>query len=581
VADAPTTATAFSITIDYPRSPRRRFGTILSVRRPVLTLVVLSSLTFGAGLDRPVISDADEAYYAEAAREMVESGDWLTPHYNYVDRWEKPALYYWLTAALYEVAGPGEGVARLWSAASGVGLVLLTFAAGRRLTGRDEAGWLAAAMVATSFGYFALARMALPDLPLACAVTAGVWAALRAGDTVAPRARRCWWLLAGAAAGVGFLTKGPVALAVPGVVLLPLWWLERRTIRLGWGDTLAAGAVAAAIGLPWYVAMAAVHGLGYLESFFLSDNLARFATDRFNDPRPFWFYVPVVLGGLVPWTAFLLLMPAPSRLIGRGVRLAREEWRLLLWTVMPLLLFTASIGKQPRYILPVLPPLAILLARALLARLDEAAAGSATARRRLAAASWTTAALLAALALVLLRARPLFPDALPLTPWIAAAGLTAGAVALAMTAARRLWARLPAVMTIAAAVLLLAGQAAVLSGPRPAPVERIAALVSEAHAPGTQVATYNVFARNLVFYTGLPQVQLYDDTQALTFLRGDGPVLLAAPLDDLERLERLSGIRLRRLGETKYLNAAALRLGQLLFPLPAQDLETIALVTNR
>jgi hypothetical protein len=76
-------------------------------------------------------------------------------------------------------------------------------------------------------------------------------------------------------------------------------------------------------------------------------------------------------------------------------------------------------------------------------------------------------------------------------------------------------------------------------------------------------------------------VQLYDDTQALTFLRGDGPVLLAAPLDDLERLERLSGIRLRRLGETKYLNAAALRLGQLLFPLPAQDLETIALVTNR
>jgi 4-amino-4-deoxy-L-arabinose transferase-like glycosyltransferase len=550
------------------------------VRRPALILALLACVTFGAGLGRPALSDADEAFYAEAAREMVESGDWLTPHYNYTDRWEKPVLYYWLTAALFQVTGPGEGAARLWSALAGVGLVLLTLAAGRDLTGRQDAGWIAGAIVATSFGYFALARMALPDLPLACAVTAGIWAAFRAGDTEDARARRRWWVVAGAAAGLGFLLKGPVALAVPGVVLLPLWWMERRTLRLGPGDVVAASLVAAAIGLPWYGAMVAAHGPAYLESFFLSDNLARFATDRFNEPRPVWFYVPIVLGGLMPWTAYLLLLPAPRAALARGLRRAREEWRLLLWALMPLLLFTASVGKQPRYILPVLPPLAIVLAQALVRRVEGAAAGAASDTRRLAAATWITAVLLAVVAVVVVRARPLLLGVPAPTPWIVAGGLFAGAALLGLTAARQRWARLPVTMTLVSAVLLLGTQAAVLSGARPAPVERIAAVVADAYLPGTQVATYNVFVRNLVFYSEVPQVQVYDDTQAVTVLR-DGPALLVAPADDVARLERLSGTSLRRLATATYLNTAALRLDQILFPLPAQDLETVVLVTNR
>src|SRR5688572_13555042 len=110
---------------------------------------------------------------------MIETGDWLTPRFNYEDRWQKPALYYWLTAATYRVAGPTEWAARLWSALAGLGLVLLTWSMARTMTARGDVAWAAGAIVATSFGYFAMARSALPDLPLAFFITLATWAALR------------------------------------------------------------------------------------------------------------------------------------------------------------------------------------------------------------------------------------------------------------------------------------------------------------------------------------------------------------------------------------------------------------------
>jgi 4-amino-4-deoxy-L-arabinose transferase-like glycosyltransferase len=536
------------------------------MRRTVGSLVLLSCVTFFVGLERQAITDSDEAYYAEASREMVVSGDWLTPRFNYEDRWQKPVLYYWLTAATYLIAGVGEGTARWWSAMSGLGLVLLTWAAARRMTRRDDAAWLAGAVTATCYGCFAMARLALPDLPLTFCITLTIWCTLE---------RR--WLIAGAAAGLGLLMKGPVALAVPLLVLLPIWWRERETRPDLRGVALAAVACAA-IGLPWYGAMTLEHGSAYLQSFFVGDNLERFATDRFNEPRPLWFYIPILLGGVMPWSVFLLVLPWSSIVeVVRGKRRLTEiEWRLLIWAAVPLLFFTISIGKQPRYILPVLPPVAILLARAITTRVTDRKRGS-----WLAVATWGTAALYLVLAVLLYRARLLFIATYPWLTVTAIIVIVGCAVWLAWIAGSQRWPRLPADAAICGALLLLAVQFGALAGARPEPVERLAVLIEANRTNNEPVGTYQAFVRNLVFYTRVRQTDLFTEGLALDFITSPNRVLLVTRETDVPRLESITGMPLRRLARIRYLNAAGVRLRTILAPIPAQDFETIVLVSNR
>ena len=142
--------------------------------RHCLLLTAICLATFFAGLGRSAIGDSDEAFYAESAREMVESGDWVTPHYNYEFRFQKPILYYWLVSATYQVWGIGEAAARFPSALAGLALTLMTFACGRRWFG-PRTGLVAGLIVATSFGYFPIARSALPDLPLAFFISLATW----------------------------------------------------------------------------------------------------------------------------------------------------------------------------------------------------------------------------------------------------------------------------------------------------------------------------------------------------------------------------------------------------------------------
>ena len=209
-----------------------------------IVLLLLCSLTFLAGLGGPAITDSDEAFYAEAAREMVATGDWITPHFNDQERFQKPILFYWLTAATYTIGGISETTARLWSALSGVGLVLVTFAVGRRWYG-DGPGFVAGAITATSFGVFWMARQSLPDLPVTFFIIVATWAAIEAvteqpgrqeaGKPGSSEARkvgsRRWLLLAAAAMALGLLTKGPVAVVLPvGIAALLVLW-ERRGRR--------------------------------------------------------------------------------------------------------------------------------------------------------------------------------------------------------------------------------------------------------------------------------------------------------------------------------------------------------------
>ena len=559
----------------------------------VALLVALCTLTFFVGLGRPAITDSDEAFYAEAAREMVEEGEWVTPHYNGEHRFEKPILYYWLAALGYLTAGVSEGAARFPSALAGLVLVLTTFACARRWHGEPTA-LLAGAITATSFGYIAVARQALPDLLLACFVTLGTWAGLVALVERAAESRRTkrWWLLgAGCALAGAFLTKGPIGIVLPAMVVGPLAlsrvWTNRT--RLSFRQELSRLAVDVVflvgvfllLAVPWYSAMTAAHGVDYLERFFVTENLQRFTTDSYNDPRPFWYYFPIVVAGLLPWSPFMLLWCRPLLRLGRRLQQIQpmNVW-LAVWAAVPVLFFSISIGKQPRYILPVLPPLAIFLALSIARRLWPVGNDSHPHQDRLTTvASALSGAVLCVFGLLVYRAQTLLPTGSSVAVLLVVGGLMAsGATVIFVGIVRRT--RLPVALVAAAVVSTLSVQYVVLSRAGPEPVEVLAALIREAKPTGMPYGRYRVFVRNLVFYTGRPHVELSSTAQVASFLRSSEPVLSVVDQDDLVQV-KASGVAVYELGRVSYLNTGNLNLGTLLRPNPEADLRTVVLVSNQ
>jgi 4-amino-4-deoxy-L-arabinose transferase-like glycosyltransferase len=549
------------------------------VRAAALLLILLSGLTFGLGLGTPAITDSDEAYYAEAGREMVERGDYLTPRFNYRERFQKPILYYWATAAAYRTFGVHEWTARAGSALAGFGLVLLAFAAGRRWFDQGV-GALAGAILATSFGSVFMARMALPDLPLAFFISTTIYATLVAlFDRPAHPSR--WWAACGAAAGLGFLMKGPIALALPALVAAPPFLLERGWRRLRLRHAGIAAAAFALVGLPWYVAMTAEHGSRYLRGFFLGDNLERFATTAYNSHRSPFFYVPILLGGLLPWSPFLFLGLRPAAAAWRARRLPPRAVRLLCWSLIPFLFFSVSVGKQPRYILPMLPPLALALAHWIRRGVHGRAGipGDQVGLARWLAAS--CGALVLALAALLWRAQPLLPNVPSGRRAAGIALLAAAGLAVVLLAVSRRSHLAPAGVALAGAAVAVVLNQAVLNERGPFPVERMARAVLSERQSGEPVGPYRVFVRNLIFYTGVEQEDLFNETRLHHFLDRPDRVLCVLRGDDLRRLEAGRPRPFRRLHTVAYFDPATAKLRALLWPDPEREMQTVVLISNR
>lgn len=560
-------------------------------RGAALTLLCL--LMFVVGLGRTAIEDSDEAYYAESAREMVASGDWVTPHYNFEPRLQKPILFYWLIAATYTVTGVSETAARIWSALAGAGLAFAACLVAARWIGAGPA-FLAGVVVATSFGVVPLARESLPDTPLAFFVTIAIWASIEAlgrAPSPAPGAARAsrltpasWLAIAAVAAALGMLTKGPVALALPATVLAPLAWIEWRAGRLKspwlFDVTLARLALAAGlfvlIAAPWYVAVTRAQGLEYLPQFFVGENIERFATSQYNAWRGYQ-YVPIIVGGLLPWSAFglLWLRPAVALMSGRR-RLDEVEKRLLAWALGPLAFFVISIGSQPRYILPCLVPMAILLARTIWTR---ATASSGARDWPFVCAAVVGGLCILTAGLMLIRASAIV--AAVTSEWsrtgpsiLVAAGALTALLALVVRARR-----IPAVVACGAAVSLLAFETSVFATGRPEPVEVIAA-AARAQGPVDAICACDAFARSLNFYTGVKTIGVGAPPEEIAALL-DRPVRVLAAMDSrlLARVEQRLGRTLPRFAEVRYLNAGPSRPGAIFAPNPA-EIQTVYLVSN-
>jgi 4-amino-4-deoxy-L-arabinose transferase-like glycosyltransferase len=301
---------------------------------------------------------------------MAATGDYLTPRLNGVKYLEKPALFYWLESLSIRIFGLNEFTLRLWPALFALYGCLVVYSAGSRLFGR-RTGQLAAVVLATSLLYYALSRVIILDMPVSVLLTAALLSFL-VGTHETPGLKRrlfMWGLYAFAALAV--LTKGLIGIVVP-VMVIGAWivmlgeWRVLRTMYLPSGLVLFL-----LITAPWHL-LAGRANPEFFNFYFIHEHVQRYLTKIHHHYKPAWFYIPLVIFGVFPWTAFLVQSVKYSL---PGSWRERHEHRdalfLLLWAVMVFLFFSASSSKLIPYILPVVPPLAILLGRYLAASWDR------------------------------------------------------------------------------------------------------------------------------------------------------------------------------------------------------------------
>ncbi len=306
----------------------------------------------------------DEPRYASVAREMAESGDWVTPRLDGRPWFEKPALYYWSAALAFRAFGVNESAARLPSALAAALAGLALAWAARRFYGCATSRAVLL-IFPTSVGVFGFARAATPDMLFSAALAAAMLAAAPAtpDEPEQKRTGAASRVAFGAFLGAATLAKGPAAIALA-AGSLGLWALATRRWRvtLRWAHPLAIAAFCI-VALPWYV-LCAARNPGFIRTFLFKHNFERYLTPIFRHEQPFWFFVPILILGLLPWT---VLLAGVARHAARAWR--QKRWAdspgffFACWAFFPVVFFSFSKSKLPGYVLPALPPLTLLLAR--------------------------------------------------------------------------------------------------------------------------------------------------------------------------------------------------------------------------
>ncbi|NCC50070.1 MAG: phospholipid carrier-dependent glycosyltransferase [Spartobacteria bacterium] len=324
----------------------------------ILLFVVLFILPLGV---RPV-AIVDEARYGEIPREMIESGNWVVPHLNGLRYFEKPAMGYWLNALSMLVFGENAFAIRFTSAAS-VGLcALLIFWLVRRETGNDLQALISSIVYMTSLLVIIVGLTSVLDSMLTLFTTCAVVFFLAAyREEIVTYRRIFFYSIFGLFCALAFMTKGFIAFAVPVVIIVPFMLWERRFKDLilfpAWPIIIAVMTI-----LPWAI-MIHLREADYWHYFFWEEHIQRYMTDEAQHEEPFWFFAPVLLAGILPWT---FVLPAAIK----GLKKTFKEQPLmryaLCWFVMPFLFFSASRGKLGTYILPCFPAFGILTAYGLL-----------------------------------------------------------------------------------------------------------------------------------------------------------------------------------------------------------------------
>ena len=464
-----------------------------------LWLVLAVAVIWFGNIEYRKLIEPDEGRYAEIPREMVSSGDWVTPRLNDLKYFEKPPLQYWTTAAAYTAFGEHQWTSRLWVALTGFAGVLLVWFAGARLFG-CEAGRYAALLLGSSLLYALMSHINTLDMGVTFFITLGIVGLLLGQQQdIGASARRNWMWLAWAALGLAVLSKGLMGLVLPGAALV-IYSLIQRDFTLWKRMHLVTGPLLCLlVCVPWFYLVIQANP-EFFERFFIYEHYTRFTTKVHGRYQPWYYFVPILLLGMMPWTLLMAdtLLRAWKWGAAQVERSFSTERFLLVWAVFVYVFFSVSSSKLPSYLLPMFPPLALLMGKRL-AEMSE---------QRL---FWLVAPLLPLIALGLGLAP--FTARLADTPqqeqmygeysvWLAAAALVwlVGMV-VALTLLRRR--NKPAAMLVLAAGALLAAQLGT-SGYNTIAPERSAYLIADAIRPHVKsdVPFYSVssYEQTLPFY---------------------------------------------------------------------------------
>jgi 4-amino-4-deoxy-L-arabinose transferase-like glycosyltransferase len=326
----------------------------------ILLLAGFCGFLFFFGLSYFGLVGADEPRYAQVAREMLNRHDWITPTLGGKSWLEKPVLYYWQAIVAYRIFGISDWAARLPSAVDATLMVFAVYIFLRRFPPGFQLD--GALIAASSAGVVGFARAASTDMPLAAMFTIAMLAWYAWYESRSRSYLALFYLFL----GLGVLAKGPVALLLAAVIIMLFTTLKRELGRL-WQTLWIPGiAIFLAAVLPWYVAVQ-IRNHEFFRVFILEHNFARFGSSLYHHAQPFWYYLPVVMLALLPWTVFAIV--AVSEEVSAWRRQKRDagsddnlSFYLLIWLIVPVAFFSISQSKLPGYILPAVPAGSLLVA---------------------------------------------------------------------------------------------------------------------------------------------------------------------------------------------------------------------------
>lgn len=319
----------------------------------ISVLILICGYLFFFQSEKLPLTDPDETFYAQTAKEMLVKNEWVTPYLYGKPQFEKPILFYWLVEASFKALGVNEFAARLPSAIFGTIGVAAIFFLGSLLFNR-RAGFLSALILATNVEYIVLSRACITDMVLFVFLLLGALFFFCGYK----KEKSYFYLLSAAAIAMATLTKGPIYLVLFMGVVLAFLFFAKDLKALKRIPLLLSALVFILITLPWYAAIYKLHGAAFIDGFFGFHNVNRFLVPEHKIGSQIYYNIPIVFGGMFPWSIFLPV--GLWHIFKKARNNSRESIFLLVWFVAIFGFFTASSTKLPTYIFPCFFSLAVI-----------------------------------------------------------------------------------------------------------------------------------------------------------------------------------------------------------------------------